>query len=393
MDFLFRPDRSLGFVCSCGKDDLVDTIRYMKIAILHDYLNQYGGAERVLETILEMFPDAHLYTLLYNKDKLPSSFEKNFKKASVLNNRLVKNNHRLFIPLMPILAETIKAEDEYDMVISSSAGYGKGIGVKAPFHICYCHTPLRYAWEFDYLGNFKYSPRFFAKIFSPIARYLKNCDKKASEKVNIFVANSNYIARKIESYYQRESHVVYPPVDLTKFYPEPDSFKNHGDYYLMVGRFLYYKLFDLGIDVFNKLNKPLKIVGSGPEKRKLEKIAGPNIEFISGISDDELRRVYSNAKAFIFPQIEDFGLVAAEAQACGVPVIAYNAGGAKEIVENNKTGVFFEVQKADSLISAIRSFENMNLDRKYIARRAERFSKKKFKENFLKILKEQGFEV
>jgi glycosyltransferase involved in cell wall biosynthesis len=364
----------------------------MKIAVLHDYLNQYGGAERVLKVILEMFPEADLYTLLYDPEKLPMDFSKNFKKASVLNNKLVINNHRLFIPFMPFITDRLQSLDNYDLVISSSAGYGKGIKVKNKFHVCYCHTPLRYAWEFNELGNFSFSPWAFLKVFKPIANYLKKWDKRVSKDVNLFIANSKHISNKINSYYERDSHVIYPPVNLNKFYPEMGSLKNHGDYYLMVGRFLYYKLFDLGIEVFNKLDKPLKIVGSGPEEKKLKKMAGENIEFLTGISDDELRRVYSHAKGFIFPQVEDFGLVAAEAQACGLPVIAYNAGGAREIVEDGKTGILFNEQTVESLVEAVKKFEKMKFDRKYIARRAEMFSLNKFKKDFFDILEKQGFD-
>ncbi len=363
----------------------------MRVAVLHDYLNQYGGAERVLETILEIFPEADLYTLLYDKKKLPPGFPDNFRKASFLNSRLLNNNHRLFIPLMPMMAEGIKGEGKYDLVISSSAGYGKGIGVEGDFHVSYCHTPLRYAWEFEYLGGFKYSPRPFSRIFKPVANYLKKWDRKASERVNVFVANSEYIAEKIRLYYEREAQVIHPPVDLDKFYP--DYSNNEDEYYLMVGRFLYYKLFDLGIEAFNRLGKKLKVVGSGPEEKKLMKMAGPNIEFVSGIDDDGLRKIYSSAEALIFPQLEDFGLVAAEAQACGLPVIGYNAGGAREIVEDRKTGILFDVQDADALLEAVRYFEKKDFDREYIRKRARVFSKEEFKKNFLEILKNTGFSL
>ncbi len=365
----------------------------MKVALLHDYLNQRGGAERVVEAILEIFPEADLYTLLYDEKKLSKGFSNNFKKASFLNNRLVKNNHRLFIPFMPFMAESIKGVQNYDLIISSSAGYGKGIGVKGNFHICYCHTPLRYAWEFDYLRNFKHSPKPFIKVFKPIANYLKRWDKKTSRGVNIFAANSDYISKKIKAYYERESYVLYPPVDLEKFYPDRESFNSHDGYYLMVGRFLYYKLFDLGIEAFNKLGIPLKIVGTGPEEKKLKAMAGPNIEFISGISDEELRKMYNNAKVFIFPQVEDFGLVAAEAQACGLPVIGYRRGGAEEIIEEDKTGIFFETQEIEPLMEAVRKAEKINFDRRYIADRAKMFSKDSFKKGFLGILKDQGFDL
>lgn len=366
----------------------------MKVAILHDYLNQYGGAERVLESFLEIFPDADVYTLLYDKEKTLGRFEKNVRGVSLLDRKFIRRNHRLFIPLMPIFANLMRASEEYDIVISLSAGYAKGFRVKAPFHICYCHTPLRYAWEIDYLKNLSFPPKLMTQFVAyPIARALREWDKNASANVNIFLAVSNFIARKISAYYGREADVIYPPVDISTFYPETRPSGPTEDYYLMVGRLLYYKLFDLGIKAFNKLGLPLKIVGSGPEEKKLKKIAGPNIEFISHINDNELRRLYSNAKAFIFPQIEDFGLVAAEAQACGLPVIAYNQGGGTEIIEEGKTGIFFNEQNVESLIKAVKDMERMRFNRTYIAKRARRFSKERFKEEIKKVMGSHGFIV
>ncbi len=365
----------------------------MKVAILHDYLNQFGGAERVLIALLEVFPSADLYTLLYDEKKTFGFFKKNIKGTSFLDIPFVRARHRAFIPLMPLATSLLGGREDYDLVISSTAGYAKGMPVRAPYHLSYCHSPLRYAWEIDYLKNLEISPWPLHKsVLHPVARWLRRWDKRASGKVNVFLANSKYIADKIRSYYGRDSVVVHPPVDEKIFYPEPRAARK--DYYLMVGRLLYYKGFDLGIKAFNKLKKPLKIVGSGPEITKLREIADPDyIEFIPFLGDDELRRTYSDAKALIFPQIEDFGLVAAEASACGTPVVAYNQGGGREIVRHRETGFLFDEQSVPALQEAIRDFEAISFDRARIARAAKRFSKEVFKDEIRKIVKEHGFDI
>jgi len=371
----------------------------MRIAIFHDYLNQLGGAERVLEALFEIFPDADLYTLFYDKDKTFRIFENKVKKTSFLDCRLVRHHHRFFIPLMPLAAETINIDKNYELIISSSAGYAKGFNYpnnSYVYHICYCHSPLRYAWEIEYLKEIPFVPYLIKKFLGqPFAKLLRKWDEKASQKVNLFIANSYFIAQKIKSYYKRQAFVVYPPVDLKKFYYE-SNLKNskERDYFLMVGRLLHYKRFDLGVLAFNRLRLPLKIVGRGPEIKKLKKLAtSKQIEFISSATDEDLRKIYNNAKALIFPQIEDFGLVAAEAQACGLPVIAFNGGGAKEIVENRKTGLFFEQQTVEAIIEAVKNFERLNFDREYIASQAKRFSKEEFKRKIVDVINKSGFKV
>lgn len=363
----------------------------MRVAITHDYLNQWGGAERVLKAILEIFPEADLYTLLYDKEKTEGVFEGKVKGTSFLDWPGIKRHHRLFIPFMPLAVFFMRPKEKYDLMISSSAGYGKGIRIKAPYHVSYCHSPLRYAWEIDYLKNLPFSPKPLSNfIGQPIAHWLRNWDKRTAGRVNFFIANSEFIASKIKSYYGRDAVVVYPPVDTKTFYFEPEI--KPKDYYLMVGRLLYYKGFDLGILAFNQLRKPLKIVGRGPELDKLRKIVkSPLIEFVtSNPPDRELRKIYGEAKAMIFPQIEDFGLVAAEAQTCGLPVIAFDQGGGREIVEHKKTGVLFREQSPEGIMAAVREFENLPFRRESIAKSAERFSKENFKINFLAALKKFG---
>lgn len=372
----------------------------MRTALFHDYLNQFGGGERVLKVFADMFPDADIYTLLYDEDRTRGMFKGRSIKTSILDVGFIRKHHRMFIPCMPFATELMRVRGDYDLIISSSAGYAKGFGYHHrrghnynPYHICYCHSPLRYAWEIDYLKNLSFSPRLMSKDFlRPVAKWLRGWDKNASSRVNLFIANSRFISEKIKSYYGRGAEVLYPPVDTDKFCH--DSEAKHGDYYLMVGRLLYYKGFDIGIEAFNRMKRRLVVVGSGPEEKKLKQLANPAyVSFVSGISDSELVGYYNGARALIFPQIEDFGLVAAEAQACGLPVIAFNKGGGPEIVMNGKTGLLFSEQSPEAIMSSVREFEFKKFNRKNISEQAKRFSKESFKENFLGLVRGTGFSV
>ncbi|MEK7574445.1 MAG: glycosyltransferase [Patescibacteria group bacterium] len=359
----------------------------MRVAIVHDYLNQCGGAEKVLAVLAEIFPQAPIYTLFYDEKKTRGYFANRVKKTSFLDFKIVKNHHRFFIPLLPLASNSLKLDRSYDLVISSSAGYAKGFNFKNAFHICYCHTPLRYAWEKKYLeGLDLFRIPSLKTLAKPIRAALRHWDKKTSQRVNLFIANSSFTAQKIKNFYQRDSEIIYPPVDLKKFYPEPR--KKTDGYFLTVGRLIHYKRFDLVIEAFNRLNLPLKIVGEGPELLKLKTLAKSSlIEFIPFVENlDGLRKIYSRARALIFPQIEDFGLVAAEAQACGLPVIGYNAGGLKEIVEEGKTGLLFNEQTPESLIKAIEVFNKTRFPQAKIIQNAKRFSQDNFKSKIQEII-------
>lgn len=377
----------------------------MRVALVHDYLNQYGGGERVLEALMEIFPEAPIFTLFYDEEKTLGRFRGRVAKTSLLDFPLVRENHRFFIPLMPTAANFLDLGNDYDLIISDSAGYAKGISYgKNTKHISYVHTPLRYAWEAEnYFNGAK--GKLLVGAFRPVLNYLKNWDYRAGQKPDVLIANSQFIAGKIKNYYNREAKVIYPPVDTEKFYLSSghseaklknlkrsftDVQDDKGSYYLAVGRLLHYKKFDLVIDAFAKLDLPLKIVGSGPEQEKLkaqsEKLKA-KVEFIPFVkSEEELRKLYNGARALIFPQVEDFGLVAAEAQACGTPVIAYAGGGALEIVKDGKTGIFFNQQTAESLIDAVEKFEKTKFIRSSIARSAKKFSKENFAKQFLKAI-------
>jgi len=364
----------------------------MRVAVLHDYLNQFGGAERVLKEILEIFPEADLYTLLYDQKKTFGWFEKNFKKSSFLDKPLIRGKHRLFIPLMPLASSWLRSKEDYDLVFSSTAGYAKGFGIKGKKHICYCHSPLRYAWEFDYLRYLPLAPQLFKETIGwTIAKKLRQWDKRAAGNVDFFIANSTHIAKQIKSYYEKDAKVVNPPVaDI--FFQKPAKAKPAGSYYLMVGRLLYYKGFDLGVRAFNQLQLPLKIIGQGPEEKKIRNLnTSPRTEFKKYVSDRELRDLYHGAKALIFPQVEDFGLVAAEAQAGGLPVIAFDRGGSRDIVIEGKTGLFFREQKPEAIVRAVKEFEKARWNRDFISDQAKRFSRENFRRQIKDIVASREF--
>jgi glycosyltransferase involved in cell wall biosynthesis len=355
----------------------------MKVALVHDYLNQYGGAERVLEALLRIFPDADLYTLLYSKERTLGRFDHAIKGTSFLDYQFVSRHHRAFIPLMPLAAERMRLGDAYDVIISDSAGYAKGISYGPnTFHITYCHTPLRYAWETStYFEN-----KIFTTLFRPAFSYLARWDLRVAQKAHIIVAVSGFIREKIKRYYGRGSVVVYPPVDHKKFFYDPAR-ASTPSYYLAAGRLLHYKRFDLVVEAARELGLPLRIVGIGPEEKRLKLLAknAPNIEFLSFVSDNDLRDLYAGARAFIFPQVEDFGLVAAEALACGTPVVAFKGGGALEIVNDGATGIFFEKETVESLMEALKKVEHMKFDRSKIAASTEKFSFAHFKNGILNL--------
>ncbi len=364
----------------------------MKIALVHDYLNQYGGGERVLECLMEMFPEAPVYTLLHDVEKTGGRFESRVVKTSFLDFKFARRNHRWFIPLMPLAARSLNLGDKYDLIISDTAGFAKGIRYNrmTTKHISYIHTPLRYAWEQDtYLD--KLLTKFQLRMTRPILNYLKHWDCKYGKRPDILLANSKFIGKKVKEYYGRPARVVFPPVDMDVFHYDEVGYnpKSKHPYYLAIGRVLHYKRFDLVVEAFKQMGLPLKDVCGGPELEKVRQLAvgAGNIEFINFINDEnELRKLYAGAKALIFPQGEDFGLVAAEAQACGTPVIAYNDGGAMEIIENGKTGILFPQQSVESLVGAVELFQKKRFVRKAIAASAQRFSKEQFRKEIVSLI-------
>lgn len=354
----------------------------MRVALVYDRVNKWGGAERVLLALHELFPNAPLYTSVYNSET--AQWAKVFSKVipSFLQNLpFAKTRHDLYAPLMPLAFESFDFS-EYDIVISVTSEAAKGIITKpGTLHICYCLTPTRYLWS----GHEDYFKRARGRLAQPLVVYLRAWDKVAVQRPDAMVAISQNVASRIKLYYRREANVIYPPVDVSKTQKVKRKTQK-GNYFLVVSRLVPYKKVDLVVEAFNRLELPLVIVGTGSEENTLRRQAKANIKFAGLASDKELVGYYQGCKALIFPQNEDFGITALEAQAAGKPVIAYKAGGALETVIEGKTGIFFEEQTVDSLMGAVRGFDSQMFKPENCIRNAQRFSKETFLQKFAKLI-------
>lgn len=355
-----------------------------KIALAHDHLFQIGGAEKVLVTLSSIYQDAPIFTLI-NDPNITANILDQKKIITSYLQRIpgISNFFKYFLIFMPAAWEKTDL-CAYDIVISSSSGFVKGVktGHNAQ-HICYCHTPTRYLWDDkeEYIGNLPEGK--LIKIFLPrVLDRMQNWDYIKSQNVDYFIANSDFIAKKIKKNYQKDSVVIHPPIRTSDFYISEEV----GEYYLIVSRLRPYKRVDLAVKAFNNLKLPLKIIGNGSELRKLKKIAHSNIEFLGEVSDKERNYYLSRCKAFIYPQIEDFGISALEAMASGRPVIAYGAGGALETVIDGQTGVFFEEQTWESLAHKILRFDDRQFDSQKIREHAKKFDEDIFKQKIINFI-------
>lgn len=373
---------------SVKKTKLPKQFEGKKVAIVCDWLTNYAGAERVVAAIAEIFPDAPIYTSIYNEEKMREFKGKDVRQSFIGKLLFAKKKHQMYITLMPYAFEGMDL-DEYDLVISSSHACAKGV-ITSPdtVHVCYCHSPTRYCWDGShaYVKNYGWYKWPFKFYIDRKISQLRKWDRLAAERVDHFIANSKFVAGRIEKYYDRESEVIYPPVDIENF----EMSKQPGQYYLALGRLIPYKRFDLLVDTFNSLGLPLYIIGDGKEFASLKAKAADNVKMLGFVPEGTLRNYYANARAFLFPQKEDFGITAIEAMAAGKPVIAYKAGGALETVKDGKTGIFFEEQTIGSLSEAVKKCEKMlkdgKFDPKVIRKHAETFSKERFKKEMVKFL-------
>jgi len=358
-------------------------MRISKIILLHDYLLQLGGAEKILKYFLELFPNSKVYTLIHSR-KLVLEIN---PKTSFIQFFPFKKKYKIYLPLFPLALKFIKFESGSVILSSSHAWVKNIIKPKNSLHICYCHTPMRYAWDLrdEYLKRENILLRQFIALF---LAYLRYWDKKGSKNVDFFIANSKNVANRIKKYYNRESVIIHPPVDTKLFQLNA---KKREDYYLIVSRLIEYKKVDLAIKSFKKINKKLIIVGIGRDERRLKKLAknNKNIIFKGFVNDIELVKYYQFAKAFLHPQLEDAGIACLESQSCGTPVIAYAKGGALETVIESKTGHFFHEQTPEALIKAVNEFETMKFSPKECRKNALEYDKEIFKRKIKKCVEEK----
>ena len=346
-----------------------------KIAIVHDWLTNMGGAEKVIESFINIYPEAPIYTLMVNKGNLSEKFQDREIIPSFLQKKMSKKkpNHQKFLPFMPMAFESFDL-NEYDVILSSTSSCAKGVVTRPDtVHICYCHTPMRYAWEFYYeytenIGGLK------KKLLKYAMNYIRLWDRVAADRVDYFIANSQYVANRIWKHYRRKSTVIYPPVNTEYYTPEGEK----EEIYLCLSRLVQYKKVDLAVEAFNRIGKKLVVIGGGEQLDYLKSIAKPNIIFLGRQPDEVVREYYRKCKAFIFPGEEDFGITPVEAQACGTPVIAYGKGGATETVIDGITGVFFKEQTEESLIDAVDRFEKISIDSGVCRENAEKFGIERF---------------
>jgi glycosyltransferase involved in cell wall biosynthesis len=366
----------------------------MKIAIIHDWLVTYAGAERVLEKIISVYPEADLFSMI--DFLLPGQrgfiLQKGVKTSFIQKLPLARTRYRQYIPLMPLAVEQFDMSG-YDLVISSSHAVAKGVLTRFDqLHISYIHSPIRYAWDLQHV--YLKQARLDRGIKGWIARWLLHrirlWDLRTANGVDVFIANSRFVCGRIKKIYRRDAAVIYPPVDVAKFFFCADK----DDYYLTASRMVPYKRMDVIVDAFSAMKtKRLVVIGDGPDFKKIKSKAGKNIELMGYQPTDVLAGYMQKAKAFVFAAEEDFGIIPVEAQACGTPVIAYGKGGVRETVLADKTGVLFDEQSVESVIGAVNEFEKAQDKFDYAAIRtnAERFGSERFKREFKEFVEGEAF--
>ncbi len=361
----------------------------MDIALVHDWLNQMGGAEAVLEVMVQMFPHAPLYTSIYWRDEMPPAYlDWNIRPLWLNHAPGIYTHHQHYLALYPAAWSSLNLS-RYDIVLSNKSGFCHGTrarqGKRAALHICYCLAPTRYVWTFEEYARGERLSATTRLALMPIVAALRRWDFAAAQKVDHFIAISTEIQQRIKRYYQRESVIIYPPVDIRRFAPQP----NVGDYYLIASRLIPYKRIDLAIEAFNRLGLPLVIAGSGRDAARLEKLAKPNVQFLGRVPEADLPDLMARCKAFIFPGREDFGITPVEAQASGRPVVAFGAGGVLDTVKDGETGVLFDGQNIASLMDAVERFKTLKFDPATIRRHAETFSTETFKQKLSIFIEEK----
>jgi glycosyltransferase involved in cell wall biosynthesis len=359
----------------------------MRIAVVHDYFTQLGGAEKVAEELVRMLPGASLHTTCIVPDLLPPSLAGMPIETSWMQHLpRMKDYYRLYFLLYPLAVRSLDLS-EYDLVISSSSGYAKGVRTnRDAIHVCYCHTPMRWAWRFDSYASQETPSPAKNMLMAPMVSALRRWDKGASRFPDHFVANSKTVADRIQRVYGRTAEVIHPPIDVHRFRP----CSAQEDYYLVLARLVSYKRIDLAVDACNSLGRRLLIIGDGPDRARLMAKAGPTVEFLNYVSDGEVEHYAARCRALLFPGEEDFGMAPVEVAAAGRPTIAYRAGGAAETIIDGVTGIFFDCQQAEDLAKAIERFERQDWSASVLRRHAEGFDIDVFQARLRSFLQRVG---
>ena len=354
-----------------------------KIALVHDYFIQMGGAERVAIAMHDSFPAAPMYTTVALPHRLPQRLRGADLRTSAMQWLPgIEHRFRQYFMLYPLAVEHFDLS-EYDLIFSSSSGYAKGVrrGPNA-IHVCYCHTPMRWAWRYeDYVARERFGG--VARSALPLFMWgLRKWDLRAAQQPNYYIANSHLVAQRIKQIYGRDAVVIPPPIDVDRFQPTEEV----DDYYLVLSRLVPYKRIDLAIEACKRLSRRLVIIGDGPDRKRLEKLAGPKTEFLGRQPDSRINHYASRCRALLFPGEEDFGMVPLEVNAAGRPVIAFRGGGAVETVVEGVTGVFFETPESTALVEAIENFESRSWDQLELRKHAEKFDQRVFAFRVLQFL-------
>lgn len=365
----------------------------MKVAVIHYWFISRRGGEKVVESILKLYPQADVYTLFYDKEKYGSNLDNHKVYTSKYNSKFIRKYYQKLFPLYPLAVKSLKLRKDYDLIISSESGPAKGIKIKnSAKHICYIHSPMRYCWGYtdEYLSSINPLLRSLARYFF---KKLKKWDKTTIDNVDSYIANSINVAKRVEKFYNRKSEVIYPPIE-TKLFENSLEIIENKTHFLSFGALTPYKKIDLLVDCFNINGEKLIIIGDGSEKDKLKKRANSNIEFKGFLDESELNKYIKNSRALLFPGEEDFGMIPLEVMSYGVPVIAYNKGGALETVVENRnkveesSGVFFDVQSLESLQKTISYFKTIEKKFKpiWIRSYAKNFEESVFLHKFSKSI-------
>jgi glycosyltransferase involved in cell wall biosynthesis len=355
----------------------------VKLAIVCSWLNQYGGAERVLEVLHRMYPDAPVYTSIHVPEALPEAFRSWDIRPSFLNRVALARRHpSLFLRSFPVAFESMDLRG-FDVVLSVTSAFAHGV-ITSPCtqHVCYCLTPARFLWDHTRYVERERLSSVMRGLLAPRLTKLRQWDQLAADRVDQFIAISRTVQARIAKYYRHESRIIYPPVPLGP----PGDVSESEPFYLVVSRLVPYKRIDLAVRAFTQLGMPLRVVGDGRDRRALERIAGDNVTFLGYVDEPTKHRLMQQCRALIFPGEEDFGLTPVEAMATGTPVIAYGRGGACDTLVDGETGVFFEQPTVASLVDAVQKFEGLTFDRERLLAQAQRFDVSVFEERMHELL-------